>query len=66
MPTLNPSFLFRHSSRRVRRRPLREFFTDAARHILPGTSVSCLIADDGELRELNRKFLRKDYVTDVL
>jgi probable rRNA maturation factor len=25
-----------------------------------------LIADDGELRELNRKFLRKDYPTDVL
>ena len=62
----NTSLLFRHPSRRVQRRPLREFFADAATHILPGTSVSCLIADDGELRELNRKFLRKDYATDVL
>jgi probable rRNA maturation factor len=33
---------------------------------MPGRGVACLIADDRELRELNRKFLRKDFPTDVL
>jgi probable rRNA maturation factor len=33
---------------------------------MPGHSVTCLITDDRELRELNRKFLRKDFPTDVL
>jgi probable rRNA maturation factor len=28
--------------------------------------VTCLISDDTHLRELNRKFRRKDYATDVL
>jgi len=66
MPTETISFLFRHSSRRVQRRPLRDFFADAAGRILPGQGAACLISDDGELRDLNRRFLRKDYPTDVL
>jgi probable rRNA maturation factor len=33
---------------------------------MPGRSVACLITDDRELRALNRRFLRKDYATDVL
>jgi probable rRNA maturation factor len=68
------SILFRPSgaglrpalSRGVRRRPLREFLTEAASLVLPGRGVACLITDDRELRELNRRFLRKDFPTDVL
>jgi rRNA maturation RNase YbeY len=33
---------------------------------MPGHAVACLITDDRELRELNRRFLRKDFPTDVL
>ena len=66
MPTQTISFLFRHPSRKVQRRPLREFFADAAKQVLPGQNASCLITDDEELRGLNRQFLRKDYATDVL
>ena len=63
-PTI--SLLFRHPSRQVARRPLREFLADAANRIAPGLGVSCVITDDGELRDLNRRFLRKNYPTDVL
>jgi probable rRNA maturation factor len=58
--------LFRHPSRRVRRGPLREFLADLARRTAPGHAVTCLITTDRELRELNRKFRRKDHATDVL
>ncbi|HEY1759524.1 MAG TPA: rRNA maturation RNase YbeY [Bryobacteraceae bacterium] len=50
----------------IRRRPLREFLIETASLVTPGRSVNCLITDDHELRELNRRFLRKDYATDVL
>jgi len=33
---------------------------------MPGRGVACLITNDRELRELNRRFLRKDFPTDVL
>jgi len=33
---------------------------------MPGHGITCLITDDLELRALNRKFLRKDYPTDIL
>ena len=66
MPENLTSTLFRHPSPRVRRGELREFLKDAARQILPGQSVTCLITTDKELRSLNRKFRGKDYATDVL
>ena len=66
MPEHLTSILFRHPSPRVRRGDLRRFLDDLARRILPGQTVSCLIAADAELRSLNRKFRGKDYVTDVL
>jgi probable rRNA maturation factor len=66
MPTEEISILFRHPSRRILRRPLREFLIETARLVVPGRSVACLITGDRELRELNRRFLRKDYPTDVL
>lgn len=61
-----PDVLFRHPSRRIRRRPLREFWLDVARRAAPGRAATCLIATDGDLRELNRKFRKQDYATDVL
>jgi probable rRNA maturation factor len=66
MPTQEISISFRHPSRRVLRRPLREFLAETARLVMPGRGVACLITDDRELRALNRRFLRKDYATDVL
>lgn len=39
---------------------------DLAEEILPGQSVTCLIAPDADLRKLNREFRGKDYATDVL
>ena len=39
---------------------------DLARQILPEQSVTCMIASDAEVRELNRKFRGKNYATDVL
>src|SRR5262249_52937537 len=65
-PLLFRSLLFQHPSRRVLRTPLRDFLNDAAGKIAPGRSVTCLIAGDRELRDLNRRFRRKDYPTDVL
>jgi probable rRNA maturation factor len=66
MPTEEISILFRHPSRRILRRPLREFLNQAAGLIMPGRGVACVVTGDEELRELNRRFLRKDYATDVL
>jgi probable rRNA maturation factor len=76
MPTSNAiSILFRYPigaglrpalSRKVRKRPLREFLIEAAHQIAPNQGVACLITNDNELQDLNRRFLRKDYPTDVL
>jgi probable rRNA maturation factor len=66
MPTNQICVLFRHPSRSIRRRPLREFLADLARRAAPGRAITCLITNDQELRDLNRKFRRKDYATDVL
>src|SRR5579885_3147148 len=54
--------LFRHSSRGLRRRELREFFGRISR----GLDATCLVTDDRELRRLNRRFRGKNYATDVL
>ncbi len=66
MPESPSQLLFRHSSRRVRRTPLRDFLNQAASRIAPGRSVTCLITTDSELRSLNRRFRGKNYATDVL
>jgi probable rRNA maturation factor len=63
----NPtSVIFRHRSPGVDRRDLRRFLKDLAREILPGQGVTCLIAPDTELRNLNQRFRGKNYATDVL
>ena len=58
--------LFRHSSRRVLRAPLRDFLSGTVRLIAPGRAVTCLITTDEEIRKLNLRFRHKDYATDVL
>jgi len=65
MPTEDTTFLFRHPSRTVLRRPLRQFWNNLVDRI-PVRAATCLIASDVELRELNRRFRGKDYATDVL
>jgi probable rRNA maturation factor len=75
MPSEEISILFRYPSgaglrpavlRSVRRRRLREFLKKAAHQVMPGRGVACLITDDRESRALNRRFLRKNFPTDVL
>jgi probable rRNA maturation factor len=58
--------LFRHPSRRLRRAELRTFLEDVSRRVARRRNITCLIADDRELRRLNRKFRNLDYATDVL
>ena len=66
----DPHLLFRHSSRRVRRTPLRDFLTELVKRVARGRAstcqVTCLISTDAQLRRLNRQFRGKNYVTDVL
>jgi probable rRNA maturation factor len=62
----DPHLLFRHSSRRVLRAPLRDFLTQLWRRVGPRSPVTCLITTDAELRRLNRQFRGKNYATDVL
>jgi probable rRNA maturation factor len=66
MPTEETSVLFRRSWRTIRRRELREFWSDLARRIGKKRAATCLITTDRELRSLNRRFRGKDYATDVL
>ncbi len=48
------------------RRSIRQFAAKVSRDILSGSSFSCLLTSDTELRVLNRKYLNCDYPTDVL
>jgi len=53
--------------RGTRARPaLREFALRLQAGVARGRAFDCLIADDEELRRLNRQYRRKDYATDVL
>ena len=45
---------------------LRSFAAALAAEVARGRGFVCLIARDAELRRLNRRFLGKDYATDVL
>ena len=58
--------LFRHSSRRVRRTPLRDFLAVLEKRVARGRAITCLFTDDAELRRLNRQFRGKNHATDVL
>jgi len=58
--------VFRHPSRGVARTSLRAYAEKLQSEVAGGRAFVCLIADDAELRRLNRDFLNKDYATDVL
>jgi probable rRNA maturation factor len=58
--------LFRRVSRRLSRRSVRELAARLAREVAGGRRFCCLLADDRELRRLNRQFLGRGYPTDVL
>jgi probable rRNA maturation factor len=69
-PSNPTSILFQHRSLGVAagvdRRDLRRFLKDLAKEVLPGQSVTCLVATDDELQKLSQKFCGKSYATDVL
>jgi probable rRNA maturation factor len=54
------------SPRRVDQDELRNFLADLTRRIVRGRTITCLIANDAEVRRLNRFFRGKDQATDVL
>jgi probable rRNA maturation factor len=58
--------LFRHPARGLPRAELRAFLDDVARRVAGREGIACLIADDRELRRLNRKFRGRNYAADVL
>jgi probable rRNA maturation factor len=54
------------TSRRVDREELRGFLDQLKRRVLRGRTIICLIANDTEVRRLNRQFRGKNQATDVL
>jgi len=55
-----------HTSRRVDREELRGFLGELTRRVARGRAITCLIANDAEVRRLNRQFRGKNQATDVL
>ena len=55
-----------HGSQRVDREELRGFLDQLTRRIARGRTIACLIANDAEVRRLNRQFRGKNQATDVL
>jgi probable rRNA maturation factor len=51
---------------RTRKGGLRDFHAELSERVTRGRAFTCLITGDAELRRLNRRFLSKDYATDVL
>lgn len=58
--------LFRPGFRKLRRGDLRAFFSAMTRRVARGREITCLVTDDRELRDLNRRFRNAPYATDVL
>ncbi|MEQ1883638.1 MAG: rRNA maturation RNase YbeY [Bryobacteraceae bacterium] len=51
---------------RYRKAGLRQFHAAVKRRVLGGRGFTCLITGDAELKRLNKRFLGKNYATDVL
>jgi probable rRNA maturation factor len=66
MPPDDIPLVVRKLSRRIPRTALRDFLIEITHRIGRRREIVCLIADDRELRKLNREFRGKDYATDVL
>ena len=66
MPADDDPLIFRRVRVRLPRVRLRAFAEQLRDEVVGGRAFCCLLADDRELRRLNRQFLGKDYPTDVL
>ncbi len=55
-----------HSSVRINREELRGFLDELTRRVARGRAITCLIANDAEIRRLNRQFRGQNHATDVL
>lgn len=66
MPLSESEIIFPASTLRMPRTELREYVARLSSDVAGGRSFCCLIADDVELRRLNRTFRGNDYPTDVL
>jgi probable rRNA maturation factor len=66
MPALESAILFRCGPARFSRLLLRKFAETMQHEVAGGRSFTCLIGRDSDLQSLNRRFLGKDYPTDVL
>jgi probable rRNA maturation factor len=55
-----------HTSSKVDREELRGFLDQLTRRVVRGRTITCLIANDAEVRRLNRFFRGKNQATDVL
>ena len=66
MASERSSILFRIRSRALRRRELLEFARRLQADVAGGRPFCCLVTGDEEIRHLNRRFRKKDDVTDVL
>jgi probable rRNA maturation factor len=54
------------TSRRLPRKELSGFLDELTRRVVRGRTITCLIANDAEVRRLNRFFRGQDHATDVL
>jgi probable rRNA maturation factor len=66
MPEPHSTLLFHRAPRGLSRRDLKAFVLRLEQHVAAGRRFTCLLADDTELRRLNRQFLERDYPADVL
>jgi probable rRNA maturation factor len=66
MRSSEPLVLMRRAGSPLGRRPLEEFARRLQQRVAGGRAFCCLIAGDRALARLNRRFLGKDYPTDVL
>lgn len=66
MPADDDPLIFRRVRLRLPRVRLRAFAEQLRDEVAGGRGFCCLLADDRELRRLNRQFLGKDYPADVL
>jgi probable rRNA maturation factor len=61
-----PVLIFSARMAGVDRRELRRFAARLSGEVAGGARFTCLFTGDSRLRQLNRRFLGKDYATDVL
>jgi probable rRNA maturation factor len=66
MPEPHSTILIQRAPRGLSRRNLRAFVSRLEQQVAAGRRFTCLLADDAELRRLNRQFLERDYPADVL